>query len=282
MIKLIATDLDGTLFYPKRRLTLLEKSNKKFLIDFYNAGGKIVLVTGRDRRISMKVQKKTGIDLAVLGCNGAFIYQDGKFIKSNYIPKSILFDVYMQLKVNYNVLGFLVFDETDQIKVSVVKKSIIPYLGIFINIFSGVYMEKYIVSEKEVVKDIANGTVFKLMPIFGLSKAAKIRALHASLALKEKYKNKLTINAASIALEITNAGVNKANTLLEYIEQIGIKKEEVAVIGDSYNDLAMFEKFENSFAMFNGEKVILDKASHIINKVSDIREFVLENGKLKK
>ena len=35
MIKLIATDLDGTLFYPKKRITVLSKENRKFLKRIY-------------------------------------------------------------------------------------------------------------------------------------------------------------------------------------------------------------------------------------------------------
>ena len=52
MIKLLATDLDGTLFYPKRKFTLMTRKNAKFLKDFYNAGGKVMLVTGRNYNIA--------------------------------------------------------------------------------------------------------------------------------------------------------------------------------------------------------------------------------------
>ena len=53
MIKLLATDLDGTLFYPKRKFTLMTRKNAKFLKDFYNAGGKVMLVTGRNYNIAL-------------------------------------------------------------------------------------------------------------------------------------------------------------------------------------------------------------------------------------
>ena len=106
MIKLIASDLDGTLFYPKRRLTLLTRKNTKFLQDFHAAGGKVCLVTGRERRMSMKVQKKLGFDVSVCGCNGAFIYEHGKFVKSHPIPKEDLIDVYMYIKTTTALLVF--------------------------------------------------------------------------------------------------------------------------------------------------------------------------------
>lgn len=283
MIKLIASDLDGTLFYPKRRLTLLTRKNTKFLQDFHSAGGKVCLVTGRERRMSMKVQKKLGFDVSVCGCNGAFIYEHGKFVKSHPIPKEDLIDVYMYIKNNYGVIGFLVFDEGDEIKIAVANKaSIVPYLGIFINLFNGKYAEKYIVSEKDVIHNIVKGGVFKLMPIFGISKSACIRSLQAGIALKQKYKDRLTVVDAKVSLEITAHGVSKSNALEEYISDLGISKDEVAVVGDSYNDLSLFENFENSFGMANGEGVILNKASHIVSSVSDLRGYVLdENNHLK-
>lgn len=38
MIKVIATDLDGTLFYPKRKLHLISKKNKQFLQNALESG----------------------------------------------------------------------------------------------------------------------------------------------------------------------------------------------------------------------------------------------------
>ena len=48
-----------------------------------------------------------------------------------------------------------------------------------------------------------------------------------------------------------------------------IKREEVAVFGDGYNDISMFELFPNSFAPVNAEQEIKDKASEIIPSNND-------------
>lgn len=283
MIKLLATDLDGTLFYPKRKLTLMTKSNIEFLKAFDKAGGKLVLVTGRSRRVSMRVKKKTGIDIAVLGCNGSFIYKDDKFVKSTPIPKEYLLDVYMNLKANFNLYAIFIFDQEDNMKISPIgANKITTRLAKMFNIFNFAYREKYIVSEKEAIKSISNGKVYKIMPVFGIFPNVRGRVLDAAMALKKQYDDKLTIAAADIAIEITAKGVNKAATLLEYCKSIGINKEEVAVVGDSYNDLPMFETFPNSFAMANGERIILEKGNHIVKRVSDISNFVLDTkGNLK-
>jgi Cof subfamily protein (haloacid dehalogenase superfamily) len=283
MIKLLATDLDGTLFYPKRKLTLMTKSNIEFLKAFSKAGGKLVLVTGRSRRVSMRVKKKTGIDISVLGCNGSFIYKDDKFVKSTPIPKEYLLDIYMNLKANYNLFAIFLFDQEDSIKISPIgANKLTTHVSKWFNVFNFAYREKYVISEKEAIKSISNGKVYKIMPVFGILPNVRKRVLDASMALKKQYEDKLTIAAADIAIEITAKGVNKASTLLEYVESLGISKDEVAVAGDSYNDLPMFETFPNSFAMANGERIILENGKHIITRVSDISKYVLdENGNLK-
>ncbi len=283
MIKLLATDLDGTLFYPKRKLTLMTKSNIEFLKAFDKAGGKLVLVTGRSRRVSMRVKKKTGIDIAVLGCNGSFIYKDDTFVKSTPIPKEYLLDIYMNLKANFNLYAIFIFDQEDNMKISPIgANKVTTRLAKMFNIFNFAYREKYVISEKEAIKSISNGKVYKIMPVFGILPNVRGRVLDAAMALKKQYDDKLTIAAADIAIEITAKGVNKAATLLEYCNSIGISKDEVAVVGDSYNDLPMFETFPNSFAMANGERVIIEKGSHIVKRVSDISNFVLdEKGNLK-
>ena len=55
MIKALATDLDGTLFYPKRKLRLMRSKNVRFLKKLISQGKKVILVTGRNRLVSSKV-----------------------------------------------------------------------------------------------------------------------------------------------------------------------------------------------------------------------------------
>ena len=50
----IATDLDGTLFYPKRPLHIIAKRNRVFLNRFTNDGGLLVLSTSRCKFFAVK------------------------------------------------------------------------------------------------------------------------------------------------------------------------------------------------------------------------------------
>lgn len=284
MIKLIATDLDGTLFYPKRRIALMTRKNKRFLIDYHKAGGEIVLVTGRSLRISKKVDKKLGFHIPLIGCGGSFIYQNGEFIQSHPIDRETMMDLFITFRRELGIIGWIIFDETDIIKIAPTNMGKLLSLGaVIVNGFLGAYREKYYISESEFIKTISTKNIYKVMPAFGLSEGAKRKAQAARIAMMDKFGDKLTINVTSMMLEITAEEANKADTLKDYIKMKGIKEDEVAVVGDSYNDISMFEAFENSFGMKSGENCIRRRAKHLIDRVSDMREYSLtEEGKLKK
>ena len=52
--------------------------------------------------------------------------------------------------------------------------------------------------------------------------------------------------------------------LQETIDGLNIKEDDVAVYGDSGNDLVMLEAFKNSYAPKNASKEAKIKAGHII------------------
>ena len=58
MRKVLATDLDGTLFYPRRKISMIAKRNYRMLEGHFAKQGKVVIVTGRNVPFSKKVAKK--------------------------------------------------------------------------------------------------------------------------------------------------------------------------------------------------------------------------------
>ena len=64
----------------------------------------------------------------------------------------------------------------------------------------------------------------------------------------------------------------------------GIKKEEVVVIGDNYNDLTMFQKFPNSYAMGNAVAELKEMARFVADTnyndgVAKVMYEVIERNK---
>ena len=55
-MKVLATDLDGTLFYPRSKTRCISKKNVKFLRKWIDAGNKLVLVTSRSAEFCKRLE----------------------------------------------------------------------------------------------------------------------------------------------------------------------------------------------------------------------------------
>lgn len=65
-------------------------------------------------------------------------------------------------------------------------------------------------------------------------------------------------------IEVTDALAQKGFMLDEVIREMGITKEEVVLFGDSMNDLSMMEMFPHSTAVSNADAQILAASHHVI------------------
>ena len=64
-------------------------------------------------------------------------------------------------------------------------------------------------------------------------------------------------------IEINNKEAQKGLILAKVTKKMGIKRDEVMVIGDSFNDYSMFTEFTESFAMGNAVKQIKEVAKYV-------------------
>lgn len=75
-------------------------------------------------------------------------------------------------------------------------------------------------------------------------------------------------------VDITPVGVSKPNGILQYIEKMGISKEQVSVIGDNTNDLEMIHAF-SGFAVASGNPYVISQASKIYESVGALIQDLL-------
>ena len=88
MGKLIAVDLDGTLFYPKHRFKLISDKCASFIRRRIDKGDNFVVVSGRNGDFGQKVIKRVGRTMGIIGCNGSLIMDGDKPIKlEGFDPK---------------------------------------------------------------------------------------------------------------------------------------------------------------------------------------------------
>ncbi len=274
-MKLLATDLDGTLFHPKRRVKLIASKNIKFINRFIEDGNKVVLVSGRSPAFAHKVIKRLGHDIDVIGMNGAYTINNGEVMNEHFLDfniKQMLFD----LNSLFPILGTMLISRKYPLLIST------PPVGRFLQAFYrfyywslGNYAEDYHFSNEAFLKEINGGEVYKLMIFFGISRRGVKMASRANQYLREHYKDQFEASWTGGFIEITPAGTSKASGINRYIKAHNIKRENVYVVGDSGNDISMFQSFyENSFCMKHAHKKVRKYAKTIIRRFHHLERHI--------
>ena len=75
MIKLVATDIDGTIFIPEKEFT---QGVKDCINRLSSAGIKVVLVTGRMNAAATRIAKDLGLNTPVVSYQGGLVVENGK------------------------------------------------------------------------------------------------------------------------------------------------------------------------------------------------------------
>ena len=264
MYKLLAIDLDGTLFNAYGEVT---KGNKEALKYAMNKGVEVILASGRDPYAMKKISIDLGIKNFLIAGNGANIYsiKDDEIIYEKYIEKekvlkiikickenSIFANIYTNKGIiaeslNYNVK---VFNSENNYKPTQKQTNIEIVKDIYEYINNtDLHVLKIIICDED--KIIFENIIQKLKRISGVE----------VLDIEHMSKKVIRIGTEEINIEyfyteITKAGTDKWNAIEFLIKKLNIKKDEVICIGDNLNDKKMVENAYVGITMKNSE---LDK-----------------------
>jgi len=270
-IKLIAIDLDGTLCYHhgefiEKNLPILKKALKNNI--------KVVLSTGRPFYITMPVVKKYQLvhhndNEFIVTYTGASIFDLNlnKEIKRFEISLAKIKQIWVKAKqLNIQIWGY----QTNEIVVT--NKNDFEFCDF------DFLVKKHTQKNIEVEED---GLKIKL-PFY---KAIVKKSKNEEVNLKWiNFLNEIKINyygENQDYYEITNGNISKGKAVEWIANHLNISLENVMSIGDSYNDLSMFEVSKISVAMKDGFEIAKQKAT-FISKVnhdqggveSAIKQFV--------
>ena len=281
MIKLIATDLDGTLFYPKKRIKGLCTSNTKFLRSFIKNGGELVIASGRSIGVVKKIETKLQSKVSFIGCNGAFIYKNNIIFDPKPLDNNIVIDIFTQCNNSFPIFNWVLFDENEVMFNYLDEKvdKFSTFASLF-NRFRGFYHDPLSFDREQFISHLNNATLYKLNIMFGLTKKAREAAYESYISLKNRYQHQVELAWSDSVVEITALGVNKGKELELYCEKKKIPKNDVLVIGDSGNDITMFNLFPHSFIMSHAKEELKNKANHIVDLVSDLEKYVVDESLL--
>ena len=279
MINTIATDLDGTLFYPKKFYRIISTKNRKFLRKFVKEEGKnLILVSGRNIGLLSKVTKAIEHDdVSMIACNGSLIYHKNEIVYENPISHEDVKMLNEYFKTCKEVIG--VFYMINNKGFIVVPNNVSRFVSFIAKVgiaMQGAYKEKFKYGEKYLnrILDKEDVKFYKIMPIYGFGKKGIKTAREQYDALIEKFGDRFEVMFSSNSVELMKKGVNKAYALKMLLDMLKLKECQTAVIGDSGNDIPMFEEFENSFCMEKAPEEVKEKAKNIVKGVYEIEKFL--------
>jgi len=253
-IKLVASDLDGTLLTSSKEITerlfsALEKITEK--------GIYFVPATGRVYDSLPDCIKELPFLKYVITSNGASIYdaEEKKDIIKNYISPDAV-DITMEFLKEAEVV-IEIFKNGKAYTDKKVYENLSDY-----GIIGG--HANYVLSTRNPVDDIFKEIEKSKNCLENINLIFNNENVRMDVWKKLKEKNHASVTtSAHNNIEVTAKNATKANALKELCSILKIEKENVIAFGDSDNDMDMIEFSGIGVAMANGDKEIKNKADII-------------------
>lgn len=270
MIKLIASDLDGTLLDEPNRIS---KINLDAIEYAYQKGAKFCFSTGRDlqsvKDITCLLKNKP---VLLLG-NGSEVYdEDENLVFQNFFNNKYLEEVCEIMNKHdvphmiFTTDGF--YTTTNPVEV---RRRFIERIGKIKN------QEMAHIFATNMDKPCNNLVQIEDIQEFAKTKKVlKVEGFHYNSKPVEDVKKELEkftelshLSTGKNNVEVTNLTATKGLALKRYCEYANIKEDEVMVMGDSHNDLSMFELFKYSFAPENSIQEIKNFAYKVVKSCDE-------------
>ncbi|HDA0344452.1 TPA: HAD family phosphatase [Staphylococcus aureus] len=258
MIKLIATDMDGTLLNAAHEISQPNIDAIKYAQE---QGITVVIATGRAFYEAQAPVADTDLTVPYICLNGAEV-RDETFnvMSTSHLNKSLVHKITNVLKdagIYYQVYtSRAIYTEDPQRDLDI-------YIDIAERIKNGIQRRidngtLKVVDNYDAIENIPGELIMKILAFDGnlekIDKASKILAESPNLAISSSSRGNI---------EITHSDAQKGIALETIAERLGIEMKEVMAIGDNLNDLSMLEKVGYPVAMENGAEEVKKIAKYV-------------------
>ena len=288
MIKLVACDLDGTLF--NSNMTVSD-TNTQAVKNAQNNGIEFLIATGRAPRESRSILKNADLNTGFISLNGALVFnEEGKLIVKHSIPTNkaiqivnLLHDAGFYFEI---VTEKQVYSENLEQRITNV-----AHLMVDLNPLLDFRQAVAISAGNKTItnmKQIPSFTKLLSDPQIEVMKfiAFDSRGHEAFADVKEeiaKLSDLVVTSSSSSNIEINAVKAQKGLALLDYAKLKNIKQNEIAAIGDNLNDESMIRAAGVGVAMGNAIPLIKDIAQVTTKNNNEdgvayiLNQFVKEN-----
>ena len=244
MIKLIASDLDGTILLNGAQSvdgSLINTVDK--LVDM---GYIFAPASGRQISSLKMLFKPIDDKLMYIAENGALVKYKQKTIVKNVMDKELALDIIEDI-LRQPCCEVLVSGEN----VAYIKPKTEEYYNRMTKVVK--YKTQMVDDFKDIKEDI----------------------------LKEKWGNMASaVVSGKLYLDFMASEVSKGHAMKQIQEYMGIETSECMAFGDNYNDIEMLDNVTHSYVMENSSDDIKKHGKYICSKVEDTLLDLLKTGKL--
>jgi len=245
-IRLLALDLDGTLLNERYELN---EEVREAVIRIQAEGMTIVVATGRDKKSADPFLQALEANRYAITSGGALIWVDGIFIKHSDFRAIEVINV-LELGQKYNAGIFV--DQPEQ-SWRLGNKN---YLEMYSHIGN--------ITPSYQIEDLLNPLPVKITLIHENKILMEIRQ-----QLEVHYPLISKVFSSENILDLCPYGTDKGAALKRLSKKLGIRKNEIASVGDSENDISMFLASKLSFAMGNAPIQVKQAASFVVPTTSE-------------
>ena len=268
MIKVIASDMDGTLLGDDHKPAPETLAAVQRACD---SGIRFMIATGRNFPGAMAELKDCGLVCDYIVSSGAEVRNPRQQVVAVHpISMELCRTIYEEIK-DYPISVTFCTDGNDY-KIGTpeeIEESLMLQMHLF---FSDLPWEELVQTETyqriirstKTVSDMDELEDAKV-PIYKLFLYSEDKGMLGELKQRlEQNKEIAVASSFPTNLEITDVKAQKGPVLKEYIESLGYTMDEVMALGDSLNDLSMIEMdFGATVAMANAEPEVKDAAKYI-------------------
>ena len=261
MIKLIASDLDGTLF--KEHDQKLPEETIKLIHEITKNGCHFIAASGRQYDNMLKLFKTIKDDISFISENGALCVDKGEVLYRSQIDHEVAINI---LKEVHKDGRFEIDVSCDQ--TCYVEDKNMDFVHLVRDEFGNTTT---VVKNTEDLKE----PIMKIALYRNNSSEEEFIAFLKSM--KAKFGNTIKIvTSGNLWMDFIAPEVNKGNALRFYMDRFGITADECVAFGDQYNDIEMLEEVTHSFVMDTCAKGVESHAKYTTSCVPDVLKEILK------
>lgn len=257
MKKLFVSDLDGTLLKIGNSLSAgVSLENRRCIHEFVKAGNVFAIASARGEQYVDSIERMLGLRPDFIGHNGTTLMIGGTVLKQ-YFPSQFYFSVKQALEDEHLHATVILHTE----KASYLeKKDAYPF-----GFDNPLHTTAMLRNNLEVLPDLEEEKTLGIALFVEPERMEFVKQ-----RMKELFSEEAEVVSSDLDLiNLSPKGCTKGNGVLRLMEHYGLSPQDVAVIGDSDNDVNMFEVTEHSYCMDHSEDAVKKKAAHVVASVEE-------------